>query len=172
MGRQINFYLAANDERELLNAEFLKYVEFIRRDVPSPRSQRYADFEFSPYDDGIYSQLYICFERDIDRIEFRKLEAKNLFYVDSTISPVIEFIRSGYKKEENLLISGRFWIEMKYWDKDEQGNSVLITKGKELEKLYTDLAKWVRKYCTRLPNGNYIGPHALEAYKKGAKLSP
>lgn len=172
MGRQINFYLERQDEQVLLNTELLSHVESIKCYVSKPRSEHYTDFESDPYAKGIYPQLYICLKRDFDNIVYEKLEAKNLYYVDSTRSQVIEFIRSGYKREENLLISGRFWMEMKYWDKDIKGNPVIITKRKELEELYSSLARWIRKYCTKLPNGNYIGRHAMELYGKGVKLSP
>jgi len=77
-----------------------------------------------------------------------------------------------YLKEINPLVSGRFWYEHKYWDKDKDGRDILVAKDEELKLLYERLARWIKKYCKRLPNGNYIAPLAAELYSKGAELSP
>ena len=171
MGRQINFYFIQNEETKFITHCIENNLMFLQWDVELPQNKEYPYFGQLPYNSNVSKQLYICHRRDLQNVKYKMLESK-WFYIDLTVSPVIEFIRSGLNPNNNILVSGRLWFEMKYWDKDEKGNDILVTKDKILEELYNSLAKWIRKYCTRLPNGNYIGPHAMELYKKGAKLSP
>ena len=171
MGRQINFYFVKDDELKFLARCTENNVTFLQWDVELPQNTEYSCFEQLPYDRDVKKQLFICLRSDLPNIKYKEIESK-WFYIDSTTSPVIEFTRSGIIPMKNILVSGRLWFEMKYWDKDKNGNSILVTKDKKLEELYNSLAKWIRKYCMRLPNGNYIGPHAMELYKNGATLSP
>jgi len=172
MGRQINFYFDEKDEQEFLKLHQLNDIVFLKfRNMKSPQ---YEEIQLgSPvHVSDSDSQTYMCFRHDLNNIEYQDYDDGKLFYIKGVTSPVIEFSRSRYRQNLNLLGSGRLWYEHKYWAKDEDGNDVLLEKSKELEKLYNSLARWIRKHCTRLDNGNYIAPHAMELYKNGAEISP
>ncbi len=172
MGRQVGFYFTDRDEEEFLELSQLQGVVLLRsRQLASPLCEevQLKPFQLTSNSD---SQTLACFVSDKKELTFREIEGRGSFYIDDCVSPVIEFSRSGYRPDLNMIISGRLWYEHKYWTKDEDGNDVLREKSKELEKLYNSLARWIRKHCTRLPNGNYIAPHAQELHENGADLSP
>ena len=171
MGRQIGFYFDKKDEKEFLELPQFKEIAFLKfREMKSPQYDEIRLEKFSIISDA-QSQTIMCSKSDLNNLAYREIGG-GLYYIDAHDSPVIEFSRSGYKAELNRLISGRLWYQHKYWSKDKHGNDVILEKSKELEKLYNSLARWIRKHCTRLPNGNYIAPHAMELYKSGVELSP
>ena len=172
MGRQINFYFAGEDEAHFLRHPNLKGVTYLKSDVQRPENKPFDLFHEEPDTTSSASQVYICLKPYLSDVTYREVETRGYYYLKSLDSPVIEFCRSGLNLATNTLVSGRIWYEHKYWDKDDDGNDVLLEKPEELQRLYNSLVRWIRKYCTRLPNGNYIGPHAMEIYKRGSKLSP
>ena len=172
MGRQVNFYFVEEDERRFLDRLDVEAVTFLRADTyEEPIHKIYDEFQLKARSESSHSQTLICRTCDLCRLRFRKITGKR-YYIDGDRSPVIEFIRSGYLAESNILVWGRIWYEHKYWDRDKRGTSILVAKEDELRRLYERLARWIRKHCKRLPNGNYIAPHAAELHAKGAKLSP
>ena len=172
MGRQINFYFDSNDEKDFLKLIYDNDIVFLRRRYKREKVETYNEFHINPAEDLTISQTYICYQTNINDVSFLSDKENSIVIIDSLYSPVIEFDRSRFDSKSNLLVSGRLWYEHKYWTKDEQGNSILKEKSKELERLYNSLARWIRKHCTRLDNGNYIAPHAMELYKNGAQISP
>ena len=170
MGRQIRFYFVDSDEREFLilpqfeDAVFLKF-----RELESAQCELYCDINEKARSGISQNQTCICIKRDMANVKFLGREGR--FLLDNYESPVIEFSRSGYKPELNLIVSGRLWYQHKYWTKDENGQDIIREKSKELERLYNSLVRWIKKHCTRLPNGNYIARHAMELHERGAKLS-
>ena len=140
------------------------------REMKSPRYEE-AHLETFAKKPEALSQSFMSFRSDLRQLKYREIKDSGLFYIDGYESPVIEFSRSGYKPELNLIVSGRLWYQHKYWTKDENGQDIIREKSKELERLYSSLVRWIKKHCTRLPNGNYIGPHAAELHERGAKLS-
>jgi|WetSurMetagenome_2_1015567.scaffolds.fasta_scaffold278162_1 hypothetical protein len=161
MGGQIIFHFVNLDEREFNKFLAFKDVVFVKWDGSIFRGL--TDYNLP---DGYPFQLFIVRLSDIDNIKIWKEGIINL-----SDSPVIEFTRSYYDKEVNLLISGRLWFEKRYLTKSPDGRDILMEKGEALQKLYDSLAKWIKKYCERLPNGRYIGQHAKDYLEKGAKLS-
>jgi hypothetical protein len=173
MGRQIRFYFVEQDEGgflEFLNKEDIIYL---RRDHSEERAYRvYDEFQLNPRTEASHSQTLVCRTCDIDRLRFLPRRRSDMYFIDCGRSPVIEFSRSGFHAEAGILVSGRLWYEHKYWDKDAQGNAVVVAKGEDLKKLYERLARWIKKHGKRLPNGNYIAPHAADLHAQGAELSP
>ena len=169
MGRQIGFYFDKRDEEKFLDFFSNEPVEFISYDVLSqPRCEAYRAFE-NDHPKGSRSQALICYECELERLTYRSTKGGD-FYVCSGTSPVIEFTRAYYDPDLSALISGRIWYERTFWDKDENGNDILVEKNPELLRLYNRLASWIRRHCKRLPNGNYLGPHAEKLHEKGAEL--
>ena len=170
MGRQLGFYFGDNDEKQFLEFVRANDVVFLRHCVKEAKNEVYNEFNINPAINQSIAQSYICFQAELECIRYIGSKEIGFFLIDIHDSPVIEYDRSGLKSDSNLLISGRLWYQHKYWTKDESGHDIIREKSKELEKLYNSLTRWIKKYCTRLPNGNYIGPHAMELYKNGAKL--
>jgi len=171
MGRQIGFYFGDKDEKEFLEVVNTNDVVFLRDQFKRKKIEFYKEFNINPAVNQSKCQAYICFRSDLKSVGFFGDYKAGIILLDIFKSPVIEFERSGLKPDINLLISGRLWYEHKYWTEDKDGNDVLLEKSKELERLYNSLARWIRKHCTRLDDGYYIAPHAMELHKKGAKLS-
>jgi hypothetical protein len=173
MGRQINFYFDYRDEKLFLDLPQLQNVVFLRfNNIDHPQYYIYDEFDLNPQLEASHSQTCICLQNDLDKVVYSEIDDGKAYFINDITSPIIEYTRSGFNYELNLLVSGRLWFQMKYWGKDENGESALLSKSKELEKLYNSLAGWIRRHCKRLPNGNYIGPHAMELYNKGTELSP
>jgi hypothetical protein len=172
MGKQVNFYFDRPDEARFLSQRGLSKVEFLVSDVDSPEVKLSDVFREELDTSSSSSQVYICLRSYFSSVVYQRVEERGYSYLDPFASPVIEYTRSGLNTVRNVLIAGRIWYEHKYWDKDDDGNDVLVEKPERLLRLFNSLARWIREYCTRLPNGMYIGPHAMELHKKGAKLSP
>ena len=173
MGRQVNFYFVEEDEQSFLQILEHEEVIFLRDDDHEWPSHRfYGEFRLQPRDGAAHSQTLMCRKCDLKHLRFSRIATTERYYIDSICSYVIEFTRSGYREVSNTLVSGRIWYEHTFWDKDSEGRDILVAKDEELKKLYERLARWIKKYCKRLPNGNYIAPHATELYAKGAELSP
>lgn len=60
--------------------------------------------------------------------------------INSTKSPVIEFIRTIIRNDESEIRRGRLWVEMKYYD----NQNLLSEKPKDLNELYSILGKWIK----------------------------
>lgn len=177
MARQLGFYFTNLDESEFLSRSPLSDtgVLFLRNDLDSPKHEIYNQFDQLAYDETNDTQIFLCYKEDLSGVLLNRVKIKNtnkwLYYIDGTASPVIEYFRSGYNRGTNIIVAGRLWYEHKYWAKDEGSNSILVEKDKRLEMFYNSLVRWIKQYCTRLPNGNYIGPHAQKLYEAGAGLS-
>ena len=57
------------------------------------------------------------------------------------MSPVIEYIRTTIRHEEQEISRGRLWVEPKYWDENNQ----LQEKPKELIQWFSEMSKWIKK---------------------------
>lgn len=62
-------------------------------------------------------------------------------YIDSSKSPVIEFIRTVIRHEEREISRGRLWVEPKYWDDNDEVQG----KPKELIQWFNNMSKWIKK---------------------------
>jgi hypothetical protein len=173
MGRQISFYFMERDERLFLQILSTESVEFYRGDPgPDKSPVIYNEFSLNPCTDVTHPQVLVCRRGDEAQIRFLETRDSGRYFIDSVCSPVIEFTRSGYNAGSDTLVSGSLWYEHTYSDEDQNGRNVLAGKAEELKRLYERLAEWIETHCQRLPNGNYIAPHAAESYGRGAKLSP
>jgi hypothetical protein len=170
MGRQIEFYFSEDDEQEFLRQIESAEITFLRfRELVSVRYEEVRLAEFSETS-GSEQQVLICHRSDLECLKYWG-SASDMYMVNILDSPVIEFSRSGLTRDSNRLLSGRLYYEHRYWTKDAAGNDVIMEKSEELEKLYSRLVRWIKKYCKRLPGGYYIGPHAMKLHQNGAELS-
>lgn len=136
MGKQIGFMLDRKDEKRFLNYA-LERGNLYSCDKKFEEGRIYeASDRFINYD---WSQIFIS-TKDEMKVTFEVLPGGRK-YISSVCEPVIEFSRTGIEKKNKTIMRGRLWLEMKYYD-DE---GVLRTKSKELDELYRDLCKWIRK---------------------------
>ena len=167
MGRQIRFYALPRDEQALL--------EFVHRDpdvvilgVPFlEREPRIIDT--LPSIESVelgWTEVLLWNTRFPFAGDYVQIRNTNLWQPNKSDAPVIEFSRSCIRDEERLL-RGRLWAEMYRLE-----NEKMVHKGKEFEKWYDRLARWIRRHYARLKDIDaYIGPDALEWYRDGGRLS-
>jgi len=149
--------------------EFVAYVLGQKKDVlmvavpsetASPKIIKSLPASFS---EGTWNSIYFWAKNINGRLKTKYIETQGYFLVDSSASPVIEFLGSFVK--DNLLIRGRIWAEIKYLDGDK-----LVYKGKEFENWFNALARWIRRHYQKITDWEYIGPNAAEWHGRGGIL--
>ena len=163
MGRQINFYMLPEDEKE-----FISYV-LQRKDVvmiAAPFESKFPNIISSlpePFSKPFWHSVYFWSKNINGKLETKYIEKQGYFLIDSLMSPVIEFSRSFM--QDNFLVRGRIWAQLKYW----KGNEI-VSKGKEFENWFNSMTRWIRKHYQKISELEYIGPYALEWKKRGGVL--
>jgi hypothetical protein len=94
-------------------------------------------------------------------------------YIDPIEEPVIEFTRTAVSHDERVIRQGRLWVEMKFWNDEQE----LVEKPQELAKWYNALTRWVKKHVPRqevliggYPYKEYISSSLMELVRDGYKL--
>lgn len=150
MGKQICFFMGPEDEK--------KFIELVLAQQDMLVRKKLKDGEIDPVKDPLNtneSQLFIISKQ-------AKIIIRSHGFLNETESDVIEFDRC--KRDNNKIKEGRLWIEMKYWDKQEQ----LITKEKWFNDRFEFYRRWIKKrYRISKNKGYYIGEEAYELYRKG-----
>jgi hypothetical protein len=171
MGRQIRFYFVCEDEANLimeaLGGDTVLLADYVR----SLRSGARTEIGADAIGVQVAGMVHICFKSDLGRVRYVSTGRGDEYFLESYDSFVIEYLRCGLDAETNRLVPGRLWYQHRYWTKDETGKDVVREKSEELERLYNRLIRRIKKYCKRLPDGYYIGPHAMELHQNGAELS-
>lgn len=163
MGRQINFYMLPEDERE-----FISYV-LQRKDVvmiAEPFESKSPNIISSlpePFSKPLWHSVYFWNKNINGAPETKYIEKQGYFLIDSLASSVIEFSRSFIR--DNFLVRGRIRAQINYWKEDK-----IVSKGKEFENWFNAIVRWIRKHYQKISELEYIGPHALEWKKRGGVL--
>lgn len=164
MGKQISFFMTAEDERE--------FAQFVREDPDTvfiARQARTSDvLEFSYPEEADRSErirysdtLLIWNKRICAKVTMRQYSPESFAVGDEMNKELIEFSRCFL--HGRTIVAGRLYADM--YSLDEAGKQ-LIRKGKEFERWYNKLARWIRRHYTRDPKyGNNIGPRAREAFE-------
>lgn len=166
MGKQITFYIEKELEDEFIAYVFEKGFVMLHSDL--------EEKEILTYNESlqINEKAYILYlyKKDLGEI----VTDKNCEYrLDCTRSPLLEFTRTLVKQDKKVIVRGRLWAELKYYDK----NGDIIFKNSQLEKEFDILAKWLKK---RIPfqevkKGEYIVKEYItdnikEATNRGFRL--
>jgi hypothetical protein len=166
MGKQIRFFMTAEDECE--------FAQFVREDADSvfiARQTRTSDIlefflpEQAERSEPIRHKTALCIwnKRICGKVTMVQHSPES-FAVRGINEELIEFSRCFL--HGRTMVAGRLYADM--YSLDEAGMQ-LIRKGKEYEKWYEKLARWIRRHYTRDPKyGNNIGPRAREAYERGS----
>jgi hypothetical protein len=162
MGRQIHFYMQAEDR----NA----FIEFVQKEQPVMLVEMVGESpEVVPAKLSGGRQWFCLWNKAfLDHFQRERIaEAKAEPYrADETSLPILEFTSSFNATWEGkpALGQGRlFGIFDQY-----------LGKPPGFEKWYESLVRWIRKNYQRSPAsmGGYIGPAAYEFYNKGGYLLP
>lgn len=165
MGKQVNFYMSADDERE--------FVEFVRGDrnvgffkfaSPSPEIPLVEEL---PTRDQPFSYLLFLWDRDHSPVPSLYFVKEQGYYVVSSIeAEVIEFSRSFL--DDGRLIRGRIWAEMNGRRRDDP--ATMIKKSDSFSKWFDRLAAWIKRRATRNAVGDYLLPGASTFAARGGQL--
>jgi len=163
MGRQINFYMLPEYEKEFISYVLQrKNVAMITVSFES-KSPNIISSLPEPFSEPFWRSIYF-WDKNIDgKLETKYIEKHGYFLIDSLMSSVIEFSRSFIR--DNFLVRGRIWAQLKYW----KGNEI-VSKGKDFENWFNAIARWIRKHYQKTSELEYIAPHALEWKKRGGVL--
>ncbi|KKK36118.1 hypothetical protein WQ57_21145 [Mesobacillus campisalis] len=165
MGKQIRFYIDRELEKDLIHFVIANGGEILfEGENLKPISVTSLPEPFSGKG-WFTSYLY---KADFGELKYISLPNKRLV-IDSTKSPVIEFsrtiIRSIGKNKE--ISGGRFWLEMKYWN----GENQLVQKPVELDQWYKALSKWIKEHVPKDKESNsYVSPAIKDLLARGFKL--
>lgn len=142
MGKQINYYM--DKETEL---SFLAYIkELGGQFVFTKNFKNYIindDLEcFRSNNGNLDGYIYhTCFGSIKFESKFNEYIGQEYESFSEICSPIIQFNTSPVVLEEQRVVRGRVFVEMKYWEGDR-----LMTKPKELDDFYKKLVKWIKKH--------------------------
>ncbi|MBM4128099.1 MAG: hypothetical protein FJ247_12245 [Nitrospira sp.] len=165
MGKQLNFYMTPEDERE-----FISFVESDRTvgifmDVQA--SKEIAFLQRLPDRDTVGWFLLCLWDKDHSPPPVLSYVTEQAhFTVQRIESEVIEFSRCI--PDEGRLVRGRIWAEMNGWRHDDP--AIVIRKSESFRKWFSRIALWIKKHSTQNEVGDYVLPGAAEFVKNGGKL--
>lgn len=147
MGKQINFYMSEEVEKNFIELLKENCFEIMWHDFTHNSLEKLVDFscdELSP------NTMYLFKPKYGDYI----IKDSKLVRIDAIKSPVIEFIRTNRRKDEKTITRGRLWLETKYYD----SNDDLVEKTTELIKDYNNLVRWIKKNVPyrEITKGDYL----------------
>ncbi len=165
MGKQVNFYMSAQDENE--------FLQFLRSDPNSViflwrlYENAIEDISHLPTPDEPGWFTVNIWHRELNYPLLKYIEKQGYYIPDKEKSEIIEFTRST-RDSENL-VPGRIWAEMQYWTCNNPPQ--IVEKSKRFVSWYESLVKWIKKRSIRESNGCYLLPGASRFYEEGGKLA-
>jgi hypothetical protein len=167
MGRQVNFYMLADDllefEKILHSKENILLVE---ARLSAPELQ-IIDTLVVPEMGKTPLLLYLVREKDIEEVIIKSV-AQKYWAIDILRSPVVELMRSYHN--ESIVRRGRLYFQPGFYD----DNNCWMDKSQEFIKWANSLLRWVRQnYKRDSETGFYVGPGAWKwvSERKG-ELAP
>ena len=156
MGKQFRFIMDEMDKKA-----FFEYVRYAGRIFETKRFE--GTVEILDFPSHLWLKLYL-FKDEFGRLEFKEiLDGKR--YIDTTVSPVIEFRDTMLRENVKEIQRGRLYLEMKYYD----ASGVLIQKSELLDKWYRELVSWIKKQlqCVEVSsNGNVVKEYVSKSLVK------
>jgi hypothetical protein len=163
MGKQVNFYMTNEDERDFLAFARSDRSIGVFMDIQKSKEICFLDEELPDRETPGWFALSLWDRHCSPPPVLRYIHAQDHFAVDRIESEVIEFDRSTF--DEGLLVRGRIWAEMSFWTE-----GVLVRKRKSFQKWFDRLASWIKRHAVRDEAGDYVLPGAAEYQKQGGKL--
>lgn len=159
MGKQINFYMLAEDETDFLqSAESVASLSVLSytspKDVFEPLSRLPQKGEPG------WFQLWLWSAERCQPPIVRWVPQQSHFVIDGIDSEVVEFARSH--QHETSVVRGRLWGEVNARD--------AAAKSRSFVTWFESLIKVIKKNYRKLPTGDYVGPAADEFVRAGGSL--
>jgi len=136
MSSQINFFMMPEDVAEL--EDYIKKQGLIIVSAISPTPEPLILDTLFPAK-GL--KTLILLPDKINELKIRFVETQNYYYLNEMQSPVIEFRKPIYLKDENAIRSGRLYFDKNYLTEDGH----LLVKDADIILLAEKLFKWFRK---------------------------
>jgi hypothetical protein len=163
MGKQVNFYMTQEDERD--------FVEFVRSDrnvgiltYTSPINALPLVEELPNRNEHFGGHTFLWDMDNSPRPVQEYIPTQKYYLVDEINSEVIEFSRSNIN--EGRLVRGRIWAEMVVWNTE----GTMRPKSESFQKWFDRLANWIKRHGERNKFGEYVFPGAAQYAKQGGKL--
>jgi hypothetical protein len=156
MGRQINFYMLADDLSEFEEAIRSKEsVLFVKDRLSAPEIQA-LDTLTIPEMGTTPLFLYLVRKEDVEKVVIKSVAGK-YWKVDTLRSPAVELMRSYHN--ESLARRGRLYFQPGFYDSE----GCWIDKPQAFIKWADSLLRWIRRNYRRDPQlGFYVGPSAAK----------
>lgn len=165
MGKQVNFYMTADDER--------KFVEFVRSDRSVaifksvlPTTEIADLSELPPPGEPFWFSLCLWDKDHSPPPSLTYIKQQGHHCVEKIESEVIEFDRCVM--DEGRLVRGRIWAEMNGWRRDDP--ATIINKSEAFSAWYERLANWIKRQSTRNSTGEFVLPGAARFAEQGGMM--
>lgn len=153
MGKQFRFIMDENDKKA-----FFEYVKCTATVYVTKKLEGTTEIVGLP--DELWINLYL-YKNEFGKLIFNEI-SNGRKYINTSISPVIEFGNTLVRKNVKEIQRGRLYVEMKYYDENGQ----LMQKDELLDNWYRELVKWIKKQlqCVEVTyNGKVIKEYASES---------
>ncbi len=165
MGRQVNFFMAKEDEDR-----FLSFVKQTGDVVLLPPVSATSDFQPveelpEPLSRDMWRQFWLWNRSITSNFQSEYVPEKGYFAINGLLSSVVEFSRSYVK--DNTMYPGRIWAEFTIIDSEAED---LGQKDREFRKWYETLAKWIRREFYHTGWMIFAGQGALKFQNQGGTL--
>ena len=169
MGRQINFYMAPNDEKTFLDYVLSTgNVAIIGQPSPTNQPRILKDFNPTVRDETLWLTVYLWNQDTTPQVFLRAVETQGYYVVNFFKSEVVEWGRCYLDMEKKILRRGRIWMEAYDLEGDQ-----FIKKSEAFIRWFERLQRWVRKNCEKSEgaSGRYVGREALLLKDYGIKFT-
>ncbi len=163
MGKQFRFIMDESDKKFMFEYVIKQGKAYTHIKVEGIK-------EIFELPNSLWINLYF-YKDEFGNIKFKYIGEKK--YINSTLSPVIEFGNTIVRTNVKEIQRGRLYLEMRYYDSDGK----LLLKSEKLDEWYKELIKWIKKHlkCVEvMSNGKvvkeYVSESLVEYVKDGYKL--
>jgi hypothetical protein len=169
MGKQVQFYMTHEDEKNFLaSISDLAPVRLVRETFTEPEHMELESFEPVGSREGkarFCLEAHLCLVNTtlgtVPKVNFYPQHSYR--FVDPAESEVVQFLRcepakGQYKPSKTWLNDGRLWFTEQTMDGRKSDSFI---------KWANSLLKWVRRHYERDARGIYVAPNALELSKAG-----
>lgn len=133
MGKQFGFVMDEKDKK--------KFLDYVLENGKIYSDEKHLNTELLSelLKNGHWLKIYFSVKDEM-KITYTLL-SNGRKYINSDKESVIEFRNTNVYESDTRILRGRLWVEMKYYDNEGE----LRTKRKELDELYKNLCKWIKK---------------------------
>ncbi len=165
MGRQVNFFMAKEDEEKFLG--FIKRTGNVLLLPPVSPTENFQQVDQlpEPFSVDVWRQFWLWNRSIVSSFQSEYIAEKGYYAINGLVSSLVEFSRSYVK--DNTMYPGRIWAEFTIVDGETRD---LGQKEREFRKWYETLAKWIRKDFYHTGWMIFAGPGALKFQREGGTL--